>query len=197
MQSVSPSQVLREGAEVLGVLLEPHGFRFQFRDEGGSSGGRFAWGEFANADRRLELHYRGSLGLVTYHKAVVGVRHEPYMRELGVWEGCRYPGFASEPLQVFHDLAHDLSMAADFVQGSCEVLVAAARKQKIRDDAQQERLMARYQGQTRLLEEMRALFKQAKYREVVALFSQLPASHLLSDAELQLVRIAQRRGGDA
>ena len=80
---------------ILEPVLSPHGFRFEFRDAGKGAGGFFAWGEFVRRDRRLELHYRLSLGLVMYHALGKKVSHEAYMRELGRWENHRYPGFSS------------------------------------------------------------------------------------------------------
>jgi len=142
---------------------------------------------------RLELHFRQSLGEVQYHVGNHSVRHEPYMRRLGVWSQCRYPGFSSEPLQVFEDLSHDLGFASDFTTGDGSVLVAAAAAQKVEDDGRNEALLAGYQGQTRQLAQMRALFKQAKYAAVVKVYQSLPSPQLLTDAELRLVHIAQRR----
>ena len=115
------------------------------------------------------------------------------MRELGVWPKCRYPGFSTEPLQVFRDLAHDLQFDDDFLLGNATILANAARKQKIEDDAFHEATMAGYQGQNRKLAEMRTLFKLRKYAEVVAIFQTLPAPQLLTDAELKLVDISRRR----
>jgi hypothetical protein len=52
--------------------------------------------------------------------------HGAYMRELGVLQNCRYPGFSQDPLAAFEDLAHDLEFAKDFVAGSGELLLRAA-----------------------------------------------------------------------
>ena len=189
----SPSEQLNAGAKILLATLQPFGFTFFSRESGKGSGGNFACGEFVNRDLRLELHFRHSLGQVQYHSGSQSVRHEPYMRELGVWSKCRYPGFSTEPLQVFRDLAHDLQFADDFLFGNATILANAARKQKIDDDASREGTMAGYQGQNRKLEEMRTLFKLRKYAEIVAIFNTLPAPQLLTDAELKLVNISRRR----
>lgn len=107
-----------------------HGFRFQFREEGRGAGGNFASGEFVCEDRRLELHFRGSLGLVRYHVGDQSASHESYMRELGVWDQRHYPGFSEDPAAAFHDLAHDLGLAHDFLSGPATVLRTAAAKRK-------------------------------------------------------------------
>src|SRR6185437_338549 len=103
-----PKETLIEGAQILRSLLEPQGFRFEFRGEGESSGGHFAWGEFIRGDRRIELHFRHNLGLVRYHVGDESALHESYMRELGVWRQCEYPGFSDEAIGAFRELKHDL-----------------------------------------------------------------------------------------
>lgn len=195
MQVASAKESLLAGARILEPALVPYGFSFILRDEGPSSGGRFAWGEYVRDDRRLELHYRYSLGLVTYHASGRRASHEAYMRELGVWKECQYPGFSQDEFQVFHALAHDLVFARDFVAGDAGTLVAAAQRETIANVERSEHLQASYAGDTRTVDRMRALFKEGRYAEVVALFDKLHSPHLLSDAQLRLVKIARERIG--
>ncbi len=61
---------------------------------------------------------RQRLGLVRYHVGDEHASHESYMREIGVWDQCHYPGFSSDPMNGFEELAHDLNFAGDFVTGS-------------------------------------------------------------------------------
>ena len=68
--TVDPKEALFEGVKIIGPLLASKGFTFHFRDEGSGSGGKFVWGEFARKDRRLELHFRHSLGLSFASSAV-------------------------------------------------------------------------------------------------------------------------------
>ncbi len=72
-----------------------------------------------NADRRLEIHYRFSLGLVTYHYGQKSMEHALYMRVLlGENGGNRYPGFSDDPFAAFHGLAYDLDhFASAFLNG--------------------------------------------------------------------------------
>jgi hypothetical protein len=84
----SPKEALLDGAKILDSVLLPKGFRFQFREEGRGAGGNFAWGELVREDRRLELHFRKSLGLVRYHVGDQSAFHESYMRELGLLIHC-------------------------------------------------------------------------------------------------------------
>ena len=104
-----PTECLREGAAILGSILHRHGFEFQWGGSGPSSGGLFAFGFFVFGDRKLELHYRHSLGLVTYHFDRLSLAHDSYMRAvLGPNRGSHYPGFSEEPLAPFEDLKFDL-----------------------------------------------------------------------------------------
>jgi hypothetical protein len=121
-----PTTILLQGARILETELRPQGFDFVFRAAGKGSGGLFATGDFIRDERRLELHFRESLGLVRYHIGTSSAAHETYMRELGVRHECRYPGFSDDPLVAFHDLAHDLKFAADFTTGDANMLLRAA-----------------------------------------------------------------------
>jgi hypothetical protein len=90
-----------------------HGFSFEYGGEGPSSGGPYAFGSYVNSNRRLEIHFRHSLGLVTYHFGATSLYHEAYMRALlGDAGGNRYPGFSDNPLDAFGDLAADLQSFA-------------------------------------------------------------------------------------
>ncbi len=78
--------------------------------------------EYVRGDRRLELHFRHSLGLVAYHVGEEALTHEDYMRAvLGPRRENKYPGFSSDPLDAFRDLAHDLEHhALGFLSGPDE-----------------------------------------------------------------------------
>jgi hypothetical protein len=114
------SATLQRGVEILAPALVPHGFRFEFRRTDKGSGGYFAWGEFVRGDRRLALHFRHALGLVTYHLGNDVIAHEDFMRVvLGGARTNEYPGFSEDPLDGFRHLRHDLEkFAAPFVTGS-------------------------------------------------------------------------------
>ncbi len=116
-----PKEVLLKGAAVLATVLTPHGFIFQLKGNGKGSGGDFAFGEFSRENRILELHFRYSLGLVTYHVGNCILSHETYLRYLGKWQQHKYPGFSDDPLQAFCDLGCDIQdFCEDFVCGSGE-----------------------------------------------------------------------------
>ena len=94
-------------------------------DEGDSSGGRYASGEYRRGDRRLELHFRWSLGLVTYHVGGLSLDHAEYVRAVRAGTGTSvqpaYPGFSDDPLAAFRDLGRDLERFGEvFLGGSDE-----------------------------------------------------------------------------
>lgn len=115
-------EVLQSGADILAPILVPHGFRFALVASGGSSGGAFAHGEFTRDDRRLELHFRSSLGLVVYHIGSLSLAHDDYLRALlGRSRGGHYPGTSEKPLAEFEALRQDLiEHCSDFVSGARE-----------------------------------------------------------------------------
>ncbi len=61
-----PVSVMAEGAAIFARELSPARFTFQLIGCGSSSGGKFAAGRFTRGDHYLEIHFRYSLGLVTY-----------------------------------------------------------------------------------------------------------------------------------
>src|SRR5215470_18759503 len=118
MQDAEPKSQLVAGCEFLDPILVPRGFTFKIERAGLGSGGAFASGSYSRADRRLELHFRYSLGLVTYHIGDASLDHESYMRFLGVRDKCSYPDFPKSPLDSFRSLAIDLErFCFDFLVG--------------------------------------------------------------------------------
>jgi hypothetical protein len=118
--SRSRVEILNEGRATLDPIMKKCGFLFEAGPAGSSSGGPYASGVYANGERRLEIHYRYSLGLVTYHFREASVDHASYMHAvLGGKGGNRYPGFSESPSTQFSDLTYDLeSFANSFLQGN-------------------------------------------------------------------------------
>ncbi len=185
-----------EGMQFVEAILRSKGFRFHFRAEGKGAGGQFAWGEFVRKDRRLELHYRWNLGLVRYHAGDQSVSHESYMRELGVSDQCEYPGFSGVPEDAFRGLAHDLTLADDFVIGSAVILRQAAAKERVDATRRFQADEQRYVGDTRALNELRSLFREGRYNEVLQLAKSLKYPDRMAHSERRMVEIAQARSGD-
>ena len=119
---VSVHDKFRAGRKILDPVLQRHGFTFVEGDSGESNGGAFMSGYCVHGDRRLELHFRHSLGLVTYHIESWSVEHEAYMRALlGRGGETDYSGFSEDPLDSFRGLRSDLERyCSDFLAGSGE-----------------------------------------------------------------------------
>jgi hypothetical protein len=120
---VRPRDVLNAGARELESAVAPHGFGFRVTDEGWSSGGNHASGEYQRDDRRLELHLRWSLGLVRYHVGPRSLGHAEYVRAVQAVTGtsgqAAYPGFSDDPVAAFRHLAQDLERFGEiFLAGS-------------------------------------------------------------------------------
>ncbi len=106
-----PREIMITGVQELQEVLNPHGFVFALQDEGRSSGGSFASAKFTRGDRILELHFRWSLGLVSYAVGKHKLEHAEYVRATratGVTEEQAYPGFSDDPLDGFRHLKQDL-----------------------------------------------------------------------------------------
>ena len=116
----SASEVFEKGIALLNPLLVAQGFLFSDSGKGNRSGGPFACGEFKNNDRWLELHFRGSLGMVSYHLNSRSMSHQDYMRSvIGKPNSSHYPGFSDDPLDGFRHLLLDLQeYGADFLSGT-------------------------------------------------------------------------------
>ena len=86
--------VFREGLQILDPVLKQHGFTFEEGTSGHGSGGDFVSGMYVRGNRKLELHLRYSLGLVTYHFGSAAVSHQDYMSAVpGAVGNNKYPGY--------------------------------------------------------------------------------------------------------
>jgi hypothetical protein len=109
----NPLEILMRGCTILDGVLSKHGFNKQEITSGKGSGGYYAETSYTNGSRKLELHYRWSLGLVTYHFGSITLDHEAYMHALlGSNGGNKYPGFSDDPLEQFRSLVHDIEKFA-------------------------------------------------------------------------------------
>ena len=119
-ESANSEEILLQGSELLKPIFSKHGFNFSFTDKGSGSGGRFASAEFRRGDRRFELHFRYSLGMVTYHLGSKSISHEEYMCSvLERPHQSHYPGFSSNPLDAFRDLRLDIeNYCGEFLEGT-------------------------------------------------------------------------------
>ncbi|MGA7238049.1 MAG: hypothetical protein WBY44_20345 [Bryobacteraceae bacterium] len=188
-----PEARLRAGVATIATVLAPHGFRFLVRESGNSSGGPFAFGEFVRGDRRLELHVRDSLGLVRYHLGSHSASHEYYMKELGEWPRCDYPGFPNDPMDPFERLAHDLKFAGEFMSGDARLLLRASEIERAALAARDARDFQGYVGDIRTLKRMRNAFRLGAYDEVVELAGAIRLPDKMTDTQRRMVEIAKAK----
>ena len=105
--SADAVSVLKAGAAILTPVLAPAGFTFHLTSDRHSSGGDFATSRFTKGTQYLELHFRHSLGMVTYGWDDTAISHADYLRGLAVTGS--YPGYSDDPLGGFRHLAVDLA----------------------------------------------------------------------------------------
>jgi hypothetical protein len=115
------------------------------------------------------------------------------MRELGVWDQRRYPGFSEDPAEAFHDLAHDLGLAHDFLAGPAAVLRTAAARETADTGEQNERTMVGYVGELRQRQQLQQRFREGSYGQVVALAEALKYPDQMTESERRMVEIARKR----
>lgn len=112
-------EILNEGLKYINPIMEENGFKWIDEKSGNGSGGAFSSGKFIKDNRTLELHFRFSLGLVTYQIGNDKLSHEEYMNHAAGKNKNEYPGFSENPLDGFKHLASDLTnYAQDFLKGS-------------------------------------------------------------------------------
>lgn len=119
------SATFDEGIRVLSSLMQQHHFE-QSVTGGVGSGGAYATAEFTRGNRKLELHFRQSLGIVTYHLGDASLSHEDYMWVVtGERWSTAYPGFSNDPLDGFRHLRADLEQfGGEFLDGQDNAFLA-------------------------------------------------------------------------
>jgi hypothetical protein len=126
MEESNATRQLKVGLQILAPILESHGFVWAPGFRGQSSGGYSDSGTYVRGDRCMEVHFRGSLGLITYHVGQIAISHVDWMRHTGHHADAKYPGFSEDPLQAFRNLSSDLeSFGRDFLSGDGSTLRAA------------------------------------------------------------------------
>jgi hypothetical protein len=144
-------------------------------------------------ERRLELHFRNNLGL--YHIDDQSASHEFYMRELGVLAQCQYPGFSDDPESAFRGLAHDLTLAEEFLSGSAHVLRKASAREALSTAAQEADAMASYAGDKDKIDRLKNSFREGNYDQVLWLARGIQYPDRLVESERRMIEIAQERTG--
>lgn len=185
------SEILEAGCKMLDPILLPRGFVQKQISTGKGSGGCFSRCEYVRDERKIELHFRHSLGLVTYHVGSASASHEAYMHVVVEDGKNRYPGFSDDPLDGFRHLAHDLELfARDFLDGEADQLKEAAFEEEQQRSRDQKEMMALSVGDARRRKTARERFRLKDYAGVVEQFEQLQYPELMSDSEQIMLRIA-------
>ncbi len=136
---------------------------------------------------------RQSLGLVRYHLGPHSASHEYYMKELGEWRRCDYPGFADDPIDTFERLAHDLKFAGEFVSGDARLLLRASETETTALAEQYAQDFQSYVGDTRKLNRMRDAFRLGAYDQVAELAATIILPDKMTDTQRRMVEIAKAR----
>jgi hypothetical protein len=194
-KGMTPTEFLRQGSKILDPVLRPYGFQFTEGSSGIGSGGSFACGDYVFENKRLELHFRYTLGFVTYHLNNYSVSHTAYMRALlGESGGNQYPGFSDDPMNGFRHLAHDLqNFAGDFLFGNGVILVKAAVREAAEIEAQEKDCIIGAVGDVRKREDARNLFFEKKYQEVIKKLEGLKYPEQMTESEKKMLEICKRK----
>jgi hypothetical protein len=189
MSADRPLEILRAGCEILDPVMNSHGFRFALRDSDLGCAGYYANGDYVSGDRRLELHFMYSLGLVTYHVGDMSISHDAYLRALTKGAGGnQYPGFSDDPLDGFRHLAHDLQkFCDDFLSGDGKVLIATAQDMRAREENER-----KLDGHLWAREKARELLREKKYREVLDILENPRHPELMTGLDKKMLEIAKR-----
>jgi len=128
----SRSDIVIEGSEILKPLMSKNGFQFTLDGEGQSSGGQFAFGPWTKNDRKLEYHFRFSLGLVEYSLENKTIEHGFFLWALtGEKRKAKFPGSSEDPTNGFSRLLDDLSnFCGIFLNGTDSELRKTMEKAK-------------------------------------------------------------------
>lgn len=199
---MTPEQQLLDGVKILSTYLEPLGFHFKLLGTGQSSGGHFAYGQFICGDREIELHYRWSLGLVSYKVGNLVLGHEDYINLLDKHGQNKYPNFSDEPNDAFKCLKFDLeNLMEDFAkknailfrQKALEKVFEIEKQQAIKNNADKKI----YSGDQRIIDQAKVEFKNGNYLQVDKLKRQIQHPALLTTTEKKIFELNDERKKNA
>jgi hypothetical protein len=105
MDAIEPR---RRGVELLSPVLVRYGFVYHAGEVDRGSGGLYAHGGFARANRSLEFSVGHALGEVRCRVDAATLFHDNFARAAVGRGQARYPGFSDDPLDGFRDLATGL-----------------------------------------------------------------------------------------
>ena len=176
------------------------GFKFELIATGKGSGGHFSYGHFIKEGasfgetKRIELHFRYSLGLVGYYIDDVGLSHQEYIDFVGKHGQSKYPNFSDNPQDAFNCLLWDLqNLLNDFTENDARIF-----KQKMADIRHQQGMSNEIynrecSGEPKLIESAKAAFKKGNYEDVDKIKQQLRYPELLSPSEKKLFELNDQK----
>jgi hypothetical protein len=195
---VAPEEHLIKGSKILSTYLEPLGFKFLLVTKGQGSGGRFAHGQFVCEDRIIDLHFRYSLGLVSYQADNLILGHEDLIDLLDKKGQNQYPNFSDDPIDAFNCMKWDLKyLLPDFTENNAVIFrqrapvkIKELEKIQIAKGNADKKI---YSGDQKILEEAKAEFKKGNYLLVDKLKEQIKYPDLLTSTEKKLFELNEAK----
>ena len=195
---LTPQQSLLEGVKILSTYLEPLGFQFKLNGTGNSSGGHFAHGNFYCGDREIMMHYRWSLGLVSYKVGNLVLGHEDYIDLIDKHGQNKYPNFSNESTDAFNCLRFDLeNLLNDFTENNAiqfrekapEKIMAINKIQEIKKNVYKKNIS----GDRQIIEQAKAEFKNGNYNLVDDLKKKIQHLDLLTETEKKIFELNDKK----
>ena len=191
----SPRDQLARGVEILAPALEQHGFVYAPSHAGVGSGGHFASGNFTRNSRKLSLHHRWGLGIVTFGVEEFVSPHADYVSFLGVGDRSTLLWMPlASGLDRYHALRFDIeTLFGDFTTGDASMLTAAARKYAPRMAIVGIQLNAEAVGDIEKRRLARDAFNDRHCAEAIELLDSIVYPELLTGSETRMLEIARSR----
>ncbi len=177
--------MLRDGVRILDPVMGGAGFRRELVHDGA-----YLCVQYDRRGRVLELHFAGSLRLVSQRIGELAVMHDDFMRALLGPGGGHYPADSSDPLDGFHALRMDLEHhCADFLRGKGrywrEIAERALR------DPRRFTITHEFLQLEDARRDARRAFGVGDFKKVVAIYSSMRSG--LMPAERRRLEIARER----
>ncbi|HEY1047536.1 MAG TPA: hypothetical protein VGF79_13910 [Bacteroidia bacterium] len=196
--NLTPEQLLLDGVKILSTYLEPLGFHFKLLGAGKSSGGKFAFGHFICGDREVELHFRWSLGLVSYKAGNTILRHEDYINLINKLGQNKYPNFSEDPYDAFKCLKFDLeNLLKDFFENDAvqfrEKAPEKAKEIEKQIEIKNNADLKSYSGDQRIMDQVKVEFRMGNYLKVDKLKRQIQHPDLLTSTEKEIFELNDKK----
>ena|SRR5690606_14077392 len=193
---MEPLTELTNGLEILVPFLERHGFALDKYENGKGSGGQFTVATFKNGRKSFIIGYRFSIGELGYQFDNFQVGHTFYLDHLGFADKKQFPGFQSDDkLLGFRHILHDLEfLIEDFLKGSCDKLIEAA---KLQDKFVKEQNLKAHEDYNNHFDQVkidraRLKFKEKDYKGTLDIYQTVEHKTLLTDLDKKTIEYCER-----